>query len=83
MYCFVSQHFKIKTIFDIFVQTINLTVCLGSTKVMTLSKPFYPKNVPKRVIGLSGGIKNVILYTATYKKNVFSRFFDRNSCDKV
>ena len=33
------------------------TVCLGSTKGLTLFQPFYPRNVPKRVIGLSSGIK--------------------------
>ena len=33
------------------------TIYLGSTKVLTLFQPFYPRNVPKRVIGLSSGIK--------------------------
>ena len=59
------------------------TVCVGSTKAMTLSQSLYPRNVPKQVIGLSSGIKKVILYTATYEKSVLSRFFDRNSCDNV
>ena len=50
------------------------TVHFGSTKVMTLFQPFYPRNVPKRVIGLSSGIKKVMLYTATYKKMFFKIF---------
>ena len=38
------------------------TVRLGSTKCLTLFWLFYPRNVPKRVIGLSSGTKNVRLY---------------------
>ena len=49
------------------------TVCLGSTNGLTLSQPFYPRNVPKRVIGLSSGIK-MLFYTATYEFLFFQDF---------
>ena len=51
------------------------TVCLGLTNGLTLFQPFNPRNVPKRVFGLSSSIKNVILYTATYEKFCFFEIF--------
>ena len=59
------------------------TVCLGSTKCLTLLQLFYPRNVPKRVIGLSSGIKILGCMPTHVNIFVFSRFFDQNNCNKV
>ena len=70
--CSVIAFIIVAHMFDVPISG-HTNVQLGSTKVMTLFQPFYPRNVPKRVIGLSSSIK-MLFYTATYEFLFFQDF---------
>ena len=63
---------------------MTVTVCLGSTKCLTLFQLFRSRKVPKQVISLYSGIKKCQALCRYMRKfSFFQDFFDRNSLNKV